>query len=254
MVETQRRAVVADKDEAARRAAIAVLDDFMDDISEVVRSEQLVKSVEARQPDLLLVDLGMVSAAQVKELRQKRPSMNVLMTYGAGRTGRLDADFDTLLEVGATDFLPKPYNRAQLLHRIRTLDAIKPFIGLASGSAAPAGRLLLGLHHHESGRLDASLVARFMGISLKTMAEALGRSYRAVHKTPHSVSLQSDLQILRRIVELLLSLVGSRQAACAWLNTPSPDLAGETPLGLIKSGRADSVRDLLENVASGAPA
>lgn len=50
---------------------------------------------------------------------------------------------------------------------------------------------------------------------------------------------------------LLLELVGTREAALVWLNTPSKELAGETPHILIRGGHGVNVRDLLENVAGG---
>jgi CheY-like chemotaxis protein len=253
MSDVRRRAVVADKDEAIRRAAMSVLGDLRIDADEVDRVEQLLQSLDASEPDLLFIDLGMVSVLQVKEFRRRRPSMNVLMTCAAGLARRLGADFGTLLEVGATDFLPKPFSRAQLIHRLRVLDAIKPFIGLAPPPLDPTGALLLGLHHAETGRIDARLLAGFLGVSLRGLSDALGRNYRTIHKTPHSASLQPELQTLRRIIELLVELVGTQDAARAWLNTPSPDLSGETPIALLMSGHADSVRSLLENVAAGAP-
>ena len=251
------QAIIADKNEEVRRAAAAVLSgDLHVGVREVSKAEQLLAFVEEAHPGLLLVDLDMVSevgVGQVKQLRVRHPAMKVLLLVAAKRIGE---EFRDLLTVESTDFLSKPIDPVQLLHRIRVLDAMRPFIKLVE-RGAPEGpgneALLQQLHDPRSGRIDAKRVAAFMGLRLKALAEGLGRNYRAVHKTPSSESLQPALQTLRRIIELLLNLVGSQTAALAWLNTPSRDLAGETPIHLVRSGHAESVRSLLENVAAGAP-
>jgi len=251
------QAVVAEKNEKVRRVATNVLSgDLNADVHEVSKAEQFLKCVEEAHPELLLVGLDIVSevgVGRVKKLRLRLPAMNVLFLVAMKQVGE---ELRDLLTVGATDFLSKPFNPVQLLHRISVLDAIRPFIGIIAKGALKSPKteaLLRKLHDPKSGRIDAKMAASFLGLNLKALAEGLGRNYRAVHKTPSSEALQPELQTLRRIIELLLGLVGSKNAALIWLNTPSQDLAGETPAQLIKSGHADSVRSLLENVTAGAP-
>ena len=251
------QAVIAEKNEKVRQIAANILSgDLHADVHEVSKTEQFLKCVEEAHPELLLVGLDMVSevgVGQVKKLRLRLPDMNVIFLVAVKPVGE---EFRDLLTVGATDFLSKPFNSIQLLHRIRVLDAIRPLIGIKAKGAPKDPRtetLLRQLHDPKSGRINAKMVAAFLGLRLKVLAEGLGRNYRAVHKTPSSEALQTDLQTLRRIIELLLVLVGSKKTALIWMNTPSQDLAGETPAQLIKSGHADSVRSLLENVAAGAP-
>lgn len=243
-------AVVADPNENTRNAAVSVLHDLNAEVRVVSDAENLNLSMAESKPDLLVVDAEMVTLVQVKQYRQRMPSLNVLLTYAASAAERFGGEFKSVLVVGATDFLPKPFDRSQLIHRIFVLDALKPSLHLEPVER-PAS--LLDLHAPETGRIDAARTARFLGISLKALAGGLGRNYRTVHKTPDAEGLQPDLRVHRRIVELLLGLVGSGDAARAWLNTPSSDLSDRTPIELIKSGHAEAVRSLLESVAAGAP-
>jgi len=246
------RAIVADRNSESRRAVLAVLRELQADVSEVAAGDRFVERVVGAMPDLMIADLDTVTLVQVKALRRRMPSMNLLMTCAGELSGRFDDDSYRLLEVGSTDFLIKPFDRFQLLHRIRTLAALAPLLQMASSQPSTTN-LLLTLHDAGTGRLDAARIASFMGLPLKTLAESLGRNYRTVHKTPSAPSLQPHLQTLRRSLELLLGMVGTKEAALAWLNTPSPDLAGETPLNLIKMGHTESVWSYLEQVAAGAP-
>ena len=51
----------------------------------------------------------------------------------------------------------------------------------------------------------------------------------------------------------LTQLLGSKEAASKWLNTPHPELGGQTPNELVQSGNAWVVSDLIWAIASGAP-
>lgn len=113
---------------------------------------------------------------------------------------------------------------------------------------------LTELHDPETGRLDASRIARYLGISLKDLACGLGAKYSTVHKTPSAKSLQPELGRVKRILEVLGSLLTSKEDVLAWLNSPHPDLDHETPLRLIVSGETEAVSTLLENAALGQPA
>lgn len=245
------RAIIADRDSESLETARSALHELHVDVDEVGDGDRFVDVVLAARPDLVVADLETVTATQLGEVRGRLPSLNLLVTY-ADRVD-LDAHLGEMLVVGSTDFLARPFDRTMFLHRVRTLASIAPFLPINGVASAPPPSLLLGLHHVESGRLDAGRIAQFMGVSLKTLAEGLGRNYRAVHKTPDAVSLQADLQPLRRCLELLLEMVGTKEAALAWLNTPSADLSGETPIGLITTGHTQAVWALLEQVATGAP-
>jgi uncharacterized protein (DUF2384 family) len=58
-----------------------------------------------------------------------------------------------------------------------------------------------------------------------------------------------------RIINGLRELTDDRhEMLLIWLNSPHPDLDGESPLDLMKAGEIDIVVDLVQDMLSGAPA
>jgi hypothetical protein len=109
------------------------------------------------------------------------------------------------------------------------------------------------LHDPETGRLDASQLAEYLKVPLKQMAQALGKSYGAVHKTPSAPDLQPTLQSVKRTLEILEQVFPSRAGVLAWLNNPHPDLGRRTPLEVILEGYPGAVKGMLEAALMGIP-
>ena len=109
------------------------------------------------------------------------------------------------------------------------------------------------LHDPETGRLDASQFADYLKVPLKQMAQALGKSYPAVHKTPSAPDLQPSLRSIKRILEILEQVFPTRAAVLAWLNNPHVDLGRRTPLEVILEGYPVAVEDMLEAALIGLP-
>ena len=114
-------------------------------------------------------------------------------------------------------------------------------------------RLHPELHNPESGRIDATRVAGFFGLSLAKLAKALGRSPQSIHKTPDSARLQKGLSIFLRITAGLTALFDSEGSGRIWLNTPNPDLDNTRPLELIEQGQGEIVAELIEDALLGHP-
>ena len=109
------------------------------------------------------------------------------------------------------------------------------------------------LHNPDSGRLDAKQIAQFFGLPLTTIAQAIDKSGSALHKTPDSAAIQSELAVFQRIATALLHMLGSAQNSRIWLNAPNPELSGQTPVELITVGKGVIVAELLEDVLLGMP-
>jgi len=107
------------------------------------------------------------------------------------------------------------------------------------------------LHDPETGRLDAARVARHLNESLAFVAAALGRNYSTVAKTPAAASLQERLRDFKRIIEVLEHMFGGAEGMRIWMNTPHPDLDGQTPRDVIASGRVAVVRGMIDGPLSG---
>jgi hypothetical protein len=95
-----------------------------------------------------------------------------------------------------------------------------------------------------SGNLSAEKVAPFYGLSVKALAELLGRTRQAVSKT-----LDADFERIARLRSVLRDDASFRK----WLRMPNQRLNGERPLDWIREGRWQNVADLVDGILTGAP-
>lgn len=118
----------------------------------------------------------------------------------------------------------------------------------------PVSSHVLGeLHDPETGRLDAGRIASFLGTPLSSFAKFSDVSVAGLHKSPRSVSVQPHLIPIARSLAILTQLLSSKESVLAWMNSPHPDLGGQTPLQLVLEGKAQVVTDLLEAALVGQP-
>ena len=119
-----------------------------------------------------------------------------------------------------------------------------------------AGALLVTLpelHDEATGRIDAQKVADYMGVPLKRLAEGLQLKYKAVHRSPTAEALQPSLKPVKRALEILHEFFHKPEILRVWLNTPHPDLDGDTALDMILADNVTAVLRILENAAAGVP-
>jgi Protein of unknown function (DUF2384) len=114
--------------------------------------------------------------------------------------------------------------------------------------------LLPELHRKSTGQIDAQAVADFMGIPLKRLAEALGLNYKALHRNPSGEAFQDELQPVKRVLELVHEFFPQPESIRVWLNTPHPELKGETALDTVLANNSRAVINILENAIAGVPA
>ena len=67
------------------------------------------------------------------------------------------------------------------------------------------------LFNPDTGRLDATRIAREFNVPVATIAEAIGRKAPGVRKSPDASSLQGELRRLYRIWVALVELYSRRQ-------------------------------------------
>jgi putative PIN family toxin of toxin-antitoxin system len=102
------------------------------------------------------------------------------------------------------------------------------------------------LHDPRTRRIDARRLATYLDVPLSAIARAAGKDYKAVFKSPASAPLQALLAPLHRTIVVLERVLGNRGSALAWLNRPSEQLEGITPMQLVLEGRCETVVDLLD--------
>ena len=110
------------------------------------------------------------------------------------------------------------------------------------------------LHDEATGRIDAQKVADYMGVPLKRLTEGLQLNYQAIHRSPSAEALQPSLKPVKRSLEILHEFFHKPETVRVWLNTPHPDLDGDTALDMILADNANAVLRILENAAAGVPA
>lgn len=132
---------------------------------------------------------------------------------------------------------------------IEPKDALNPW-----GPASLAAHVVRDLHDPETGRLDAKRIAEYLALPLSTLANGLGRSVAAVHKSPASLPLQEKLAPIAWTIGALSLVLRSRDNLLTWLNSPHPDLDGHTPMSLIVSGRAVEISEMVKAALAGQPA
>ena len=103
-----------------------------------------------------------------------------------------------------------------------------------------------------SGNLSADAVAEAFGVSLSQLADWLGRSRQALHKTPDADSVQNELGFFERVARL--RAVVSKEGFLKWLRMPHRQLDGKKPLELLADGGRQVVADLVDDLLTGAPA
>jgi hypothetical protein len=96
-----------------------------------------------------------------------------------------------------------------------------------------------------SGRLDATKIARRLGIPIARLAALVGVSRQALNQTPDSTGTQAALDPIARMFHALDSSLHSNDEP-KWLRASHPSLEGKSPLDAVMSGEANVVARMLE--------
>lgn len=138
-----------------------------------------VKRFREESPDLVLLDLAMPGPDGFNVTGQIRSSGNVPILVVSGESG--EQAKVKALEIGADDYLTKPFGKAELLARIsaimRRVDASSSGPGGAAGAGGP---LEMGSLTIDPGRHEARVGASVLGLTateyrlLETLVRAGG--------------------------------------------------------------------------------
>ncbi len=120
--------VVADDEARNRRRVASILEPLGYTVRQVASGEEALDAVNERQIDLLLLDFAMPGTDSLEITRRIRsdPSIRaipiILLTAFADRERKLEG-----IEAGCDDFIDKPFDRDELVIRIRSLIRLSRF-------------------------------------------------------------------------------------------------------------------------------
>jgi two-component system phosphate regulon response regulator OmpR len=137
--------LLVDDDEKLCKLLREYLEDYGFQVLTLGDGTSVVKTIRAESPDIIILDImlpGKDGLDVLKEIRTEF-SMPVIMLTAKGE----DADRIVGLELGADDYLPKPFNPRELLARMKAVlrRMSSPSSGETSqdenqGEAYPSGR------------------------------------------------------------------------------------------------------------------
>lgn len=241
------KALIAAKDESKLKTRESLSGSKNWYILEVENEKELLSGLSSESPELVVLDTESINVKDVFEqidLLHSATKILFLLENDEFDTSEIIKKY---LKPGLSDYITKPFDSELIQHRIVSLISTKysrPDFNFKKLN-------LPNLHDSATGRLDAKKIVGELGISLKSLSEALGKNYRALHKTPHSEKLQKQLAVYKRIIQILYDLFEKQEDINIWLNSPSVDFGDRTPISIIKEGHAEAVLDLLKDVQKG---
>jgi len=178
-----------------------------------------VRMFDAEAPDLVVLDINMPGASgfQVCEAIRARSRVPVMMLTVRSE----EEDLVKALELGADDYLTKPFSPKTLLARIR---ALLRRAGMES-SAPPvaAGRIALDVEEH-SARIDGGEPVRLTKLELRLLQMLLSNAGRTVSSDRLLVHIwghrnSGDRQLLKQLVHRLRQKIERDPALPRYLQT-----------------------------------
>lgn len=111
--------VVIEDDPVTRTALAGYLTSFGYRVTECAGAEAAERVLAQENPDLLIVDINLSGKDGLEITREQRARSEVGIILLSGRTD--DVDRIVGLELGADDYVCKPFNRRELLARVKNL-------------------------------------------------------------------------------------------------------------------------------------
>jgi two-component system phosphate regulon response regulator OmpR len=141
-----KRVLIVDDDRKLRDLLSEYLTQYGFHVSTLPDGMEILKTIQRTKPDIIILDIMMPKKDGLDVLKEIRSDLTVpvIMLTARGE----DADRIVGLELGADDYLPKPFNPRELLARMRAVlrRSAEPGLGKATsdeGLILRAGGLML---------------------------------------------------------------------------------------------------------------
>jgi len=177
-----------------------------------------LRAFEAEAPDLLVLDINMPGATgfQVCEAVRARSSVPVMMLTVRSE----EEDLVKALELGADDYLTKPFSPRTLLARVR---ALLRRAGMESSAPLAAGRVALNMDEH-TVRIGEAAPVRLTKLELRLLHMLLANAGRTVSSDRLLVQIwghrnSGDRQLLKQLVHRLRQKIEADPAVPRVLQT-----------------------------------
>jgi CheY-like chemotaxis protein len=157
------RILVVDDQARDRRLVAAVLEPRGYEIVEVSSGEEALASIASHLPDLVLLDVVMEGMSGYDVCRDLRASDRTRSLPVVMLTADPEQDKVAGLEVGADDFIAKPFDRHELLARVRSLLRIKSYNDTIARQAAELAELNRTLEARVAAQVTEILALRGLG-------------------------------------------------------------------------------------------
>ncbi|HEY7791179.1 MAG TPA: response regulator transcription factor [Vicinamibacterales bacterium] len=197
---TSARILLVDDEVSIQRAVAPLLRSRGYEVETVASGQAALTAIDARMPDLIVLDLGLPDLEGVEVCRRVRlhsPVPIIVLSARGAELDKVDA-----LETGADDYVTKPFGPDELVARIRV--ALRR---VAAGDDPPGGRVRIGdleidydRHHVLRGDEEIHLTPKEFDL-LALLARNAGRvlTHRAILKAiwgPNAVSQPEHLWVL----------------------------------------------------------
>lgn len=215
-------------------------------VESVKKAEEALSRAEKSAPVLVLLDIRMPTVSGLEALEQLRGMELPIIMITANEAVAVKHE---LYSFG--DVVPASVEDRALRARVRGI--LKRHSREPRRRVSVSSHVFAELHDPATGRLDAARIASFLGAPLSSFAKFSDVSVAGLHKSPRSISVQPHLIPIARSLAILTQLLSTKESVLAWMNSPHPDLGGQTPLQLVLEGKAQIVTDLLEAALAGQP-
>ena len=161
-----------------------------------------ISQFEAESPDIAVLDINMPGASgfQVCEAIRAKSNVPVMMLTVRNE----EEDLVKAIELGADDYLTKPFSPRTLLARIK---ALLRRAGIESSAPVSAGRLMLDAEEH-TVRIDGGEPVRLTKLELRLLQMLLANVGRTVSSDRLLIQVwghrnSGDRQLLKQLVHRL---------------------------------------------------